>query len=301
MAGTIAQAAAMRGVVIGAGEAQNGNFGGVCHAAPRPDGAITLMTRTFSLLAATGLIALGACQTAPEAQSGFLQSYAGLAVPGQSLRASVLQRRDDDGAARIERVFIAPSVLIDGAGAGLAEVDRARVLREVDRQVCYEVSERFTVIAAPAADAATIRAAVVRIGATGQAGSVAAATANFFIPGPVGVRVPGATGGLAAEAELLGPDASQVAAILWARNATVVGMDAPSLSRVGDALQFAEPFGDAVGDAFSPPDRKPRSIAQPDPCEAFGPRFSPAGLVAGFATGLYVPELSGGKTPDETQ
>lgn len=259
------------------------------------------MTRTFSLLAATGLLALGACQTAPEARSGFLQSYDGLAAPGQSLRASVLQRRNDGAAAGIERVFIAPSVLIAGAGEGVAEVDRLRVLREVDRQVCYEVSERFTVIAAPAADAATIRAAVVRIDATGQAGSLASATASFFIPGPLGVRVPGATGGLAAEAELLGPDATQVAAILWARNATVIGTDSPSLSRVGDALQLAEPFGDAVGDAFSPPDRKPRAIAQPDPCAAFGPRFSPAGLVAGFATGLYVPELDGGKASEEAQ
>ncbi|WP_339872820.1 DUF3313 family protein [uncultured Brevundimonas sp.] len=259
------------------------------------------MPRILSLLAATGLIALGACQTAPEAQSGFLQSYAGLAAPGQSLRASVLQRRDDDAAAGIERVFIAPTVLIEGAGAGLPASDLARVLREVDRQVCYEVSERFTVIAAPAADAATIRAAVVRIAATGQAGSLASATAGFFIPGPVGVRVPGATGGLAAEAELLGPDARQVAAVLWARNATVVGTDSPSLSRVGDALQLAEPFGDAVGDAFSPPDRKPRPIAQPDPCRQFGPRFSPAGLIAGFATGLYVPELSGETKPDAAQ
>lgn len=258
------------------------------------------MTRTFFLLTATSLIALGACQTAPERPSGFLQSYEGLAAPGQSLRASVLQRRDDDSAARIERVYIAPSVLIAGAGEGVSEIDRGRVLREVDRQVCYEVSERFTVIAEPAADAATVRAAVVRIDATGQAGSLASATAGFFIPGPIGVRVPGATGGLAAEAELLGPDARQVAAILWARHATVVGTDSPSLSRVGDALQLAEPFGDAVGDAFSPPDRTPRAIAQPDPCAAFGPRFSPAGLIAGFATGLYVPELEGAKASQET-
>ncbi len=158
----------------------------------------------FSLLAATSLIALGACQTAPERPSGFLQSYEGLAAPGQSLRASVLQRRDDDSAARIERVYIAPSVLIAGAGGGVSEIDRGRVLREVDRQVCYEVSERFTVIAEPAADAATVRAAVVRIDATGQAGSLASATAGFFIPGPIGVRVPGATGRRAAEAELPG-------------------------------------------------------------------------------------------------
>ena len=60
-------------------------------------------------------------------------------------------------------------------------------------------------------------------------------------------------------------------------------------------MQFAEPLGDAVGDAFSPPDRKPRDIAKPDPCEGFGPRFNAGGMVAGglvgMATGLYVPEL----------
>lgn len=260
-----------------------------------------MKTRSFSILAAAGLLALGACQTAPETRSGFLQSYEGLAAPGQSLRANVLQRRDDAAATGIERVFIAPSVLMANAGDGLAEADRARVLREVDRQICYEVSERFTVIPAPAADAATIRAAVVRIDGTGQAGSMVSATASYFIPGPIGVRMPGQTGGLAAEAELLGPDAVQVAAILWARNATVVGTDSPSLSRVGDALQLAEPFGDAVGDAFSPEDRKPRSIAKPDPCERFGARFSPAGMIAGFATGLYVPELDGSKDEGEAE
>jgi len=260
---------------------------------------MTMMTRTLSIAAASGLLALGACQTAPETQSGFLQSYEGLVAPGQSLRASVLQRRDDRAAAGIERVFIAPSVLLAGVGEAVEEADRARVLREVDRQICYEVSERFTVIPDPAPEAATIRAVVVRINPTGQAGSLASATASYFIPGPIGVRVPGATGGLAAEAELLGPDAAQIAAIVWARNATVLGTDSPSLSRVGDALQLAEPFGDAVGDAFSPTGRTPRPIATPDPCQRFGPRFSLSGTIAGFATGLYVPELDGGKDADD--
>jgi hypothetical protein len=174
------------------------------------------------------------------------------------------------------------------------------VLREVDRQICYEVSERFTVLLEAAPDAARIRAGVTRIDPTGQAGSVASAAVNYFIPGPLGVRVPGSTGGLAVETELLAPGSGrQVAALLWARNATAVGMDDPSLSRVGDALQFAEPFGDAVGDAFSPADRKPRDIAKPDPCEGFGPRFNAGGMVAGglvgMATGLYVPELDRAK------
>lgn len=256
-----------------------------------------MTTRIVSPAAALALLALGACQTAPEAQAGFLQSYEGLAPPGQSLRASILQRRDNASAERIEAVFIAPSVLLPGVGDTASEADRALVLREVDRQICYEVSERFTVIDAPAPGAATIRAAVVRINLTGQAASMASAASTFFLPIPIGIRVPGATGGLAAEAELLGPDATQVAAILWARNATVIGTESPSLSRVGDALQLAEPFGDAVGDAFAPTDREPRPIQRPDPCQRFGPRFSPAGMLAGLATGLYMPELEGGQNP----
>ena len=68
------------------------------------------------------------------------------------------------------------------------------VLREVDRQVCYEISERFTL--APSPDGAPrIRTAVVRIDPTGPEGSAVAAVANAFIPGPGTVRVPGTTGG----------------------------------------------------------------------------------------------------------
>jgi hypothetical protein len=129
---------------------------------------------------------------------------------------------------------------------------------------------------------------------------VLSAAANFFIPGPIGVRTPGTTGGLAAESELLAPDGTQVAALTWGRNANVVGTDNPSLSRVGDALQFAEPLGDAVADAFAPAGRPVRAIAKPDPCARFGPRSQPGGFLARMATGLYVPQLSGARAQPAT-
>ena len=145
-----------------------------------------------------------------------------------------------------------------------------------------------------------VRAVVSRIGATGRAASAASAASGFFIPGPIGLRVPGTLGGLAAEAELLAAnDQGQAAAILWSRDAQAVGTDNPSLSRVGDAVQLAEPFGDAVGDAFSPEDREVRAIADPGPCARFGPRFRPEGVAAGFLTGLYSPELSGAQAEDD--
>lgn len=245
------------------------------------------------------LLALGGCQTAPGADAGFLSRYDQMTPRKNSLRAAVRERRDEAAAVRIERVFIEPAAAIGDAGAALSEGDRAAVLQELDRQVCYELSERFTVVSTPHQEVARVRIGVARITPTGQVSSAASAVAAYFIPGPLDVRVPGTTGGLAAEAELLAPETGvQVAAIAWARNATVVGTDAPSLSRVGDALQLAEPFGDAVGDAFAPSDRKPRPIAKPDPCAAFGPRFNAAEIAAGMVTGLYVPELNGAPRRD---
>ena len=142
------------------------------------------------------------------------------------------------------------------------------MLGEIDRQACFELSERFTVVASPEPGAGAARAAVTAIRPTNPAGSGISAAANWFVPGPIGVRRPGSTGGLAVEAELLTADGHQAAALAWARYATAVGTDDPSLWPLGDALQFAEPLGDQVGDTFSPADRAVRPIADPNPAPA---------------------------------
>jgi hypothetical protein len=251
------------------------------------------MIRRLSPAAAMAAAAgLAACQTAPAANGGFLSDYSRLQTRSDTVRASIREHRDEPTAAAIDRVWLEPAVLIGDAAAGLTEAEGRMVLREVDRQVCYEMSERFTLSSTPEG-VARVRTGVIDIRPTGAAGSGVAAVANALIPGPGTVRVPGTTGGLAAEAELLA-DGRQVAALAWARNATVVGTDPPSLSRVGDALQLAEPFGDAVGDAFAPADREVREIPDPDPCARFGPRTQPAGFVTRLVTGLYVPEVNTG-------
>lgn len=237
--------------------------------------------------------ALAACQTAPAAHTGFLSGYDGLKTNEATIRASIRERRDDARAAGVEHVYLEPAVLVGQAAADLSESDRALVLREVDRQVCYEISERFTIVDSPL-QVARVRTGVTGVIPTGQAASGVAAVANVLIPGPGTFRIPGTTGGLAAEAELLGRDGDQVAALAWARNANVVGVDSPSLSRVGDALQMAEPFGDAVGDAFAPTGRAVRPIADPDPCARYGPRTQAGGFVTRVVTGLYVPEINTG-------
>ncbi len=176
------------------------------------------------------------------------------------------------------------------------------VRHEVDRQICFEVSERFTVVPSPSPDAGAVRTAIVRIDPTNRAGSAVSAAAGFFIPIPVvSFRAPMTTGGISVESELLAPDGRQAAAIAWSKRAEVVSRTDPSLSRIGDALQLAEPLGDAVGDAFSSKARKVRQIPDPDPCAHFGPRRQVGRMVAtrvvGAATGLYVPEAAGAGRP----
>lgn len=256
------------------------------------------MTKTLRaiapILAATGM---AACHTTPAPESGFLGGYADMTVPGDNRGVAIRQRRDDAASDAVHSVYLEPAIFAPLVGDELTPVERTMVLREVDRQICIEVSERFAVVPEPAPDTARVRTAVVRLHPTGRAGSAISAAAGYFVP-VVNLRVPGATGGIAIESEMVEPGTGrQIAAISWARNAQVVGRDSPSLSRVGDALQMVEPMGDAVGDAFATGNRKVTEAPKPDPCGRFGPRRDLAHGVAGFAvgavTGLYSPEASG--------
>ena len=253
------------------------------------------LPRFVSRLAPVSLLVLAACAGTPQ-QSQFLTSYEGLTAREDMVRAGALDRSDRAALAQVQSVAIAPTVYAPSPSARdwMTDQERDLVLREVDAQLCFELSERYA-IAAPGEqpDAAQVRAAVTEVTPTGRVGSAAAAAASFFIPGPLGLRAPGTLGGLAAEAEMLDPSGRQIGAIVWRRNATAIGTDNPSLSRVGDALQFAEPFGDAAAAAMSPEDYTPRDLSGgQDPCAAYGPRFRPEGFLSRFATGLYIPETS---------
>lgn len=252
--------------------------------------------------AAALAMATGACASgSAPSNAGFLTTYEGLAPRTDVVRASVAQRRDEALASTITRLWVAPAEIFGVISPVLSDDDQRAVLLEVDRQLCYELSERFEIAEQPEPQAGTVRVGVTYIRPTHQAGSAVAAVANFFIPGPIKVRAPGGTGGLGAEAELLAPDGRQAAAVVWRRDAMVVGTDKPSLSRIGDAHQLAEPLGDMVGDALAPTDRQIRPRPDPDPCRRFGPRVRVEGILAGFATGLYEPGLSGARTVTESE
>lgn len=247
------------------------------------------------------LLALGAC-AGPVKNSGFLSTYDGMTPRTDTVRARIAERQDTASLTAVRRVAIAPTTLAPSAEAAwLTEAERAFLLREVDAQLCFELSERYEIAETPTADDAKVRAAVTAVRPTGRVGSAAAAAASFFIPGPVGLRVPGTTGALAVEAEMLAPAGQQVAAIAWNRTATAIGTDDPSMSRIGDALQFVEPFADAAARTMTAEGAKSREVGSPDPCARFGPRFRPEGFLAKFATGLYVPQMSGAKAEAEAK
>lgn len=236
---------------------------------------------------------LGACATTTT-QSGFLTSYEGLQQREDTVRAAIAARKDDQALAGVRRITIEPAVFAQGADvAWMSEAERKLLLREIDAQMCFELTKRYEL--ADQASDARVRTAVTAVRPTGRVGSAASAAADFFIPGPIGLRVPGTLGALAAEAEMLDPSERQLAAISWNRVATPVGTDSPSLSRVGDALQFAEPLADEASKVMSASGAQTRKVPEPDPCAAYGPRFRPEGFLAKVVTGLYVPQASGAK------
>lgn len=243
---------------------------------------------------------LAACAT-PANKTGFLSSYDDLTPRRGAVRADVAERQDAAALAAVRRIRLEPTQMPANADAAwLSDEERRVLLREADAQLCFELSKRYDLV--DDGHDAQVRAAITSVRPTGRVASAASAAAAFFIPGPIGVRVPGTLGGLGAEAEMLSADGRQLAAVTWNRSAMAVGTDNPSLSRIGDALQLAEPFADATARALTAPAAKARRVGNPDPCRQFGPRFRPEGWAARFATKLYVPQMSGARAaPTESE
>ena len=172
--------------------------------------AARVAARTAAILVVPAAVA--ACQTTPAAHSGFLSNYTGLGDRASG-GSGPTERRDDQLSDSITRVYLAPAVILPNADIAVSAEEAEMVRYEVDRQVCYEVSVRFDLAPTPASGVAVARTAILRIQSTNPAGSAASAVGGFFIPVPfIKVRVPGTTGGLAAETELVLPDGRQAAA-----------------------------------------------------------------------------------------
>jgi hypothetical protein len=248
------------------------------------------------VLMALGLglsLGLSACTTAPKAIRTHLTTREGL-VEGKSGRARIQQKSDLAALSHVKAVYLEPVILSLGNAPRykLNEEEARLVTSEVEAQLCFELSERYEMVSVDQPHQASVKANVIWFEPTGALASGASAVASWFIPGPIGLRLPGSLGGLGVEAEMLDKDQRQIAAIVWARKAQALGMDTPSLARLGDALQFAEPFADAAASVMSPePAPKTRTYTGAnDPCARYGKRVEGAArMAAGIVTGLYAP------------
>ncbi|WAC48864.1 DUF3313 family protein [Asticcacaulis sp. SL142] len=245
--------------------------------------------KIFALL--ISMLALSACVSAPDISHTTLSSIEGLSDQ-KAGRARFKAKRDLTGLNEVTRLYLHPAVLATGEHTRYVLNDKERqiVLSEIEAQMCFELSERYEIVKEQTKSDAEIKMAVTWFEPTGAAASGVAAVAGQFIPGPVGLRLPGSLGGLGAEAEML-RDNQQIAAIIWARRAQAVGTDTPSLSRLGDALQFAEPFADEAARIMSPePAPAKRTYTKDnDPCSKYGSRIDAGGIAARVITGLYAP------------
>jgi hypothetical protein len=250
----------------------------------------------LGLIGCALLSGLSACATAPTPDAGYLSRYDNLGGRGDGLRASVREWADAEALKAVSAVRLQPTVLLPDADAArvLTPAEQRGLLRELDAQLCFELSERFAIAGPDGVADAEVRSAVTWFLPTGRAASAASAAAAFFIPGPLDLRAPGTLGALGVEAEMTTPDGRQIAAIAWARQANAIGTDAPSLAKAGDALQFAEPFADDAARVMTPatvPAAR-RFEAGQDPCRAYGPRIRAGSFVTKVITNLYVPQAT---------
>ncbi|GGZ37951.1 DUF3313 family protein [Asticcacaulis endophyticus] len=237
------------------------------------------------------VIGLSGCTSAPDISHSTLSSLEGFSDQ-KTGRARFKAKRDVSSLNEVKRIYLHPAKLTTGEHTRYVLTDKEKrvVLGEIEAQLCFELSERYEIMTTQTESDAEIHSAVTWFEPTGAAASGVAAVAGQFIPGPIGLRLPGSLGGLGAEAEMIRDD-QQVAAIIWARRAQTVGTDTPSLSRLGDALQFAEPFADEAARIMSPePAPAKRTYSRDtDPCLKHGSRVDAGGIAARIVTGLYAP------------
>lgn len=252
------------------------------------------MNKKYILITSMAFILpLTACQTISPAKSSVDKNSEKSQTATQEQTNNIKKWRDDSASDAIKKIYIQPAIINEGAASNLSEDDIKLVLYEVNRQLCFEATKRFEITTNPNNETTVLKTSIVKIKPTGRASSSASAVAKYFIPVPFfEVRFPIELGGLEVASELVdGANFNKIAYIEWSRNAKTIGKEAPSLSRVGDALQLSKPMASDTIKAFATNEREKRKIINPDPCANFGPRFSITGKkIIGAASGLYVPE-----------
>lgn len=248
------------------------------------------MTRMLCICAAVASVALAGCATRPPTATGFLGDYTTLQPVGDTVRAQILQRADATVLPEVTAVLILPTRISDRAeiDADIPATALPLVTGEIDRQLCFKLSERFEIAPAPGPGVAQVEVVVTRIQQTGAVSSVASAAISRAVPGPGSVRLPVGQGGLSVEGRATTDTGRELGGMSWSRGAGVA-MDRGSLSPVGDAHRFASAFAEDFAQLIGADRRVARADGALDPCARFGPRLNLARQAAGIGLGLHLP------------
>ncbi len=233
------------------------------------------------------LSSLPSCANVPLQQGTSLASYAGMTASGGTLTKAKL-RVEPAVVLAAQTVRIVPT----SAEIGSSAFDLK------DRALCANLSDRFRVVAANQPADLVVHATVTGIVATNRTAAATSAVASLGASValvPI-LRLPIGLGGLSVEAEAVGQDGSQKAAMVWSRGANMLTTKA-RISTVGDAYSLSTAFGSDFGrllvegrnpvkGKLSTPSMQKMKASlggkpKYDACKAFGPAPGIKGAVAG--------------------
>ncbi len=198
----------------------------------------------FACLAILMSMAVTGCTSVPLKEGGTLSSYSNLGAPKGTLAKKRLYV-DGQHLAAVKTVSIVPTIFSFSAASRIkSQADRSLVSNALDRALCVALSDRYQMVPAGQPADLTIRSVVTDIVPTNKAmaGVATAVTVGTGFVLPVSVpRLPVGLGALAVEAEAVGSNGVQSAAMLWARGANSI-QNNPRVSEVGDAYGLASKF-----------------------------------------------------------
>ncbi|ENN86461.1 hypothetical protein RHSP_09617 [Rhizobium freirei PRF 81] len=142
-------------------------------------------------------------------------------------------------------VHIEPTVAQIGNSSAFDPKSLALVTNAIDRALCIGLGDRFQIVAANQPADLIVHATITDIVPTNRTVAATSAAASLGTSVALAVpipRIPIGLGGLSVEAEAIGQDGLQKAAMLWSRGANMLTTKA-RISVVGDAYSLSSAFG----------------------------------------------------------
>ncbi|NTF46156.1 DUF3313 domain-containing protein [Agrobacterium rhizogenes] len=191
------------------------------------------------------MICLSGCASMPLQRGTTLSSYQNLKPSNGTMTKSEMSV-DPHALAMAKTVRIVPTTISVNVAATVPNLrEQALTSNAVDRALCVALSDRFEIVGPGQPADLTVRASIVAIKPTNKTAAGVSTVTSLGTSAvlPVSVpRLPIGMGGLDAEAEAIGADGAQKAAMVWSRGADSF-TTAARVSAVGDAYALAGSFG----------------------------------------------------------